>query len=313
MPRTRKRQSGSGSLALCITGGVRGGADCAASHIRSFVESNSHLDHVGVFLASWTDRQCTNLPKEVNRGQRQVTEAELRDLYNGTHIVSVHLADTSEYPLPGWADHVTNGTFPYPYSRGMLGGTHHMMTLWNWCANAVPDSYDAIARIRFDQCYPKQYRAEIWPPGKQSDEWHLKVTDTSKKWETPMDADTVYMSENLFHRDKEGQGTIPDDRDAIGLTAPMKAVFGNLVKEADKGVYNVSDQDYESHWGEPKFEAGLDTRDSPRSLLNPVGFWARERYPEKLLKHHILQQGYQYRFFGNGVSPYMHVPLRKEC
>ena len=49
-------------------------------------------------------------------------------------------------------------------------------------------------------------------------------------------------------------------------------------------------------------------------FLNPLGAWVREQYPEKLLKHHILKQGFSYKMINvtdQYVSPYAGVALVK--
>merc|ERR1712032_381558 len=90
----------------------------------------------------------------------------------------------------------------------------------------------------------------------------------------------------------------------MGASA-VKGVFGTLRAAADAGAYDVSDEEYRRRWGDPSSETGTDLEANPQALLNPVGAWVRERYPEKLLKHHVIQSGHQYRLVRiDELAPY---------
>lgn len=311
---------GNGSLALCITGGLRGGNECVESIRKTFVRANSHLGKVDVFLATWSDRQCVNSYGMKRR--KSVTEKFIRNLYRTMNVASVYVGNATDHPIPKWAyesNGYKTGVFPMSYKLGMLDGTHHMTTLWEECLKRVSPDYDVVVRIRFDQCFPPGYTMQFIPPdmrGQDAGLWKFQVATGNQKWATTLQPATVYMSENTFHRDRGNKiGTIPDDRMGFGLTGPMKGVYGTLRGAADAHAYDVDDETYSKRWGDPKNETGTDLLDNPRRLVNPKGAWVRERYPEKLLKHHIIQSGYKYEYIGGDwkLSPYLAVPLVREC
>jgi len=144
--------------------------------------------------------------------------------------------------------------------------------------------------------------------------WKVLIKNGRYSWSEPLQNGTVYMSENDYHRDRPELGTIPDDSIAWGLAASMKGVFGTLRAAADAGAFDVSDEEYRRRWGNPTEETGTDLVDRPERLLNPAGAWVRERHPEKLLKHHILQSGHQYGFVRvDEVAPYVILHPHSEC
>jgi len=207
----------------------------------------------------------------------------------------------------------------------LLDGTHHMATLWQQCLDLVPTDYEVIAHVRPDQLFPPNYR---WHFLKKSDSiWEVNIEHEDSSWKSILQNQTVYMSLNAYHMDQEllgdtlpkridigdksdvAAGTIPDDRLGFGLAEPMRAVFATMNEFADQGDYDISQQKYWKRWGAP-----LQDFSGPSTLLNPRHTWVREQYPEKLLKHHILQQGFKYTLISDDtVSPYAIGNLEKAC
>jgi hypothetical protein len=267
-------------------------------------------------VATWTDRQCTNRSREDNVGILKITEQEVRRLYEdaGVTVSGIWVGDPDGQGIPShfkdsWQSHRPED-FPYG-SMDMLDGTHHMARLWQECFVLVPQEYEVIIHARPDQHFPPNYLMYF-----ERDADHSTMVarivrgDKNSTWTARLDAGMVFMSLNRYHMIGTDSGTIPDDRLGFGLAAPMRGVFETMTSHADEGDYDISDVQYRERWGPPEAEL----LDMPNTLLNPLQAWVRERYPEKLLKHHILRQGFNYTLIqGRYVSPYDVVDLEKEC
>jgi len=295
-----------GSLAICVAGGMRGAHQCADSLVSSMVRPNiDRLKKVGLFVATWTDRQCSN--RKAN-----VTEEDVRQIYSkaGVELAGIWMGSPAGQGIPSpfkdtWASHAPE-EFPSG-SMYMLDGTHHMAKLWQQCLDLVPTDYEVIVHVRPDQYFPPNYK---WRFHKTtSAEWEVGFPEQQQSETYVLSDETVYMSLNKYHHVTGTPGTIPDDRLGFGLAKPMRGVFATMDIAADKGSYDVSKADYRKKWGPREADAPPQPH-----ILTPRRAWVRERYPEKLLKHHILQQGFKYKLISDSsISSYDIVGLKKDC
>jgi len=277
-----------GNLAVCISGGVRQGDECAESHVRSIVEaSRKNFHHVKIFFATWTDRQCSDdTPVGVTTS---VTESYLRELYPDQDM-DVWIGNDRGYPLSEGTDYPAPSTeetttkWPQKWSYDMFRNGRNMATLWAKCMDMIPDTYDVIVRIRPDRCFPSNYRLELSPEAVK-----IRLTDnTSARFIANLEEGKVFLPKN-YHHSVDTPNT-PDDRLSFGLAKPMKQAFGTLVQRADQHEFDLSDKQYVEKWGTPE-QAG-----NAKTALNPHGFWVREPYPEILLAHHLVNLNINYTF-----------------
>jgi len=278
-----------GSLAVCISGGIRQGDECAESHVRSIVEaSRKNFKRVKIFFATWTDRQCVDdTPAGVTT---HVTESFVRELYPNQDmdvwIGNAHgqpLSEANDYPGPNSKSY-NEAEWPWLWSYQMFGNARNMATLWEKCMDMIPDTYDVIARIRPDRCFPDNYRLELSPEAVK-----ISLTDNkSARFVANLEEGKVFLPKNYHH--SEDTPNVPDDRLAFGLAKPMKQAFGTLKQRADQHEFDLSDKQYVNKWGTPE-QSG-----SAKTALNPHGFWVREPYPEILLMHHLVNLNINYTF-----------------
>jgi len=328
--KTLHKETKDGSLAICVSGGLRGAQMGAASLVSAMVQPNlDRLRKVGVFVATWADRQCSNRTRGENTGFLKVTKGQVQQIYGkaGVNVEDIWIGNSVGQGIPGrfnksWGSHSSS---EYPLGgMHMLDGTHRMATLWQQCLDLVPTDYEVIAHVRPDQHFPPNYR---WHFQKESDGiWEVNIEHKDSSWKSILQNQRVYMSLNKYHMDQKllhvlpkridvgdksdvAAGTIPDDRLGFGLAEPMRAVFATMNVYADQGDYDISQQKYRTRWGAP-----LQDFSGPITLLNPWHTWVREQYPEKLLKHHILQRGLKYTLISDDtVSPYDIVTLERGC
>lgn len=171
-------------LAICITGGFRGGDDCTDSHVEAIWNQQQHWEHVGLFLATWLDRACTNRSREENRGQLRITETYLRQKYSSTNIEYIYVGDPDEHGAPSWvynSQGYQHGEFPQGYTKLMFEGTYRMMYLWEKCVSAVPRNYDVIMRFRFDVCLPMGWTMKFTCPPKQPSQVTSKDVEKARE------------------------------------------------------------------------------------------------------------------------------------
>jgi len=269
-----------GKLAVCISGGIRQGDECAESHVRGIVEaSRKNFNHVKLFYATWTDRQCVaDRPGEKASGP--VTESFIREMYPDQDM-DVWIGDArgypinaTEYPSPSPEEEMRH--WPYHWSYGMWQKARNMATLWEKCMDMIPDTYDVIVRIRPDMCLPESYRLTLSKTSVKI----VQPADTDAFFNANLEAAKVFMPKN-YHHSKDTPDT-PDDRMGFGLAKPMKQVFGTLLQRADQHDFDLTDKQYEQKWGTPEWSGAAN------ASLNPHGFWVREPYPEILVAHHAL-------------------------
>jgi len=264
-----------GNLAVCISGGIRQGDECAESHVRSIVEaSRNNFNHVKIFFATWTDRQC------VDGDTGPVNESFVRNMYPNQDM-DVWIGDARGYPIneanaypePNEEDKLTK--WPYKFSYGMWQKARNMATLWEKCMDMIPDTYDVIVRIRPDLCLPDSYRLTLSPGSAKI----VRPAVTDDFFIANLEEGKVFMARNNHHS-KDTPDT-PDDRMGFGLAKPMKQVFGTLKQRADQHDFDITDEQYVQKWGTPEWSG------SANVPLNPHGFWVREPYPEILVAHQL--------------------------
>jgi len=298
---TNEQEGGrKGNLAVCISGGIRQGDECAQSHVRSIVEaSRKNFRNVKIFFATWADRQCADdTPPGIITN---VTESFVREMYPNQDIDvwigdanGQPLSDVTEIPKPNNVK--TNAVFPYKWSYDMFTKCRNMVTLWEKCMDMVPDTYDVIVRIRPDRCFPDNYRIVLSP-----EDVKVRLTDNkSVFFSAKLEEGKLFMPKNYHH--SEDTPNIPDDRMAFGLAKPMKQAFGTLRQRADQHEFDLSDKQYVNKWGTPEKGGGADT------ALNPHGFWVREPYPEILLAHHLRNRKIKYAFIEPAEAGLFYLP-----
>lgn len=313
-----------GKLAVAISGGLRGFEECAASLVESFVKPNlEHFDQVDLFVATWDDRTCVP-PANVSLDQQPSVEL-IQKVYARAGIQieakNVWLGDHRRFHF-GYQHHSPDGVWPYNYKQAMMNNAEDMWLLWQATMSMVGSDHDVVVRTRPDMCFDPGWKLQFQ---KQKGQWTAMVAATQAKhamggWpedrdqllEIPLEPNLVYMGANDFHEDSRDH--VPDDMTGFGLYQPMEGTFGTTAIHVNKGMFNVTDEEYQQLWGQPVVETGSDLRDSPVALLNPPGSFVRERYPEKLLKHQILESGYRYALIEDPrYSPYRVSSPRRSC
>jgi len=232
-----------GNLAVCISGGVRQGDECAESHVRSIVEaSRNNFNHVKLFYATWTDRQC------VDGSTGPVNESFIREMYPNQDMdvwIGDDPGDMKQYQRPNPEEQMRH--WPYRWSYDMWQKARNMATLWGKCMDMIPDTYDVIVRIRPDMCLPDSYRLTLSPTTAQI----VQPAVTDEFFIANLEGGKVYMPKNYHH--SEDTPDMPDDRMGFGLTKPMKQVFGTLVQRADQHDFDLTDEQYVQKWGTPEW------------------------------------------------------------
>jgi hypothetical protein len=278
-----------GNLAICISGGLRTGDECAESHVRSIVEPNRMtFRHIKIFFATWAERQCSET------GFGPVTESFIRELYPNQdmdvwigddlgHPAGMYpLSQVTDYPDP--FDNVYyNATWPSRWSYRMFQSCRNMASLWRKCMDMIPDTYDVIVRLRPDWCFPYSYQLMVF----RNTVKVVRPDNTNAVFSAHLEEGKVLLPKNYHH--SKDIPDIPDDRMGIGLAKSMKQAFGTLVQRADQRDFDLTDEQYYNKWG------NVDTG-TKGVLLNPHGFWVRERAPEILLAHHLLDMKINYTF-----------------
>lgn len=282
------------NLAICISGGVRGGDYCAKSHIEAVIKpSMRHFEQVEIFYATWTERDCRrarNRDENPNPGLITINNTVIRDFYqdvvSDTMPINIWLDSEKNYSRNWHTEEelkkLKKEKWPFRYSMPMMSGCHMMVSLWDKCMAMIDSSkFDVVMRLRPDYCFNNFTRIEVFPKF---------VRLTYKEITT-----VVSMKENTIYIPKSGHSNtvrqVVDDKLAFGYMRPMKEVFGTLENDTIHGVYDVTDSEYHELYpkereanfiGDPNVN-----RDHP---LNPKGFWVRERYAELLLTHAIQRK-----------------------
>jgi len=264
-----------GNLAVCISGGLRQGDECAESHVRSLVEaSRANFNHVKIFYATWEDRQC------LDGGWGPVNESFIRGLYPNEDMdvwIGTPPFLTRDPALAGAA-------WPHWWTETMFRGSHNMAFLWQKCMDMIPDTYDVIVRTRPDWCFPSSYKLNASPKAVLVG----RAGSTNELFEAHLEEGKVFVPKSMYHS-QENILEIPDDRMGFGLAKPMKQAYGTMAQRMDQHDFDLSDEQYYKKWGKPDAKKeGL--------VLNPHGFFAREPAPEIMLAHHLLNMNINYTF-----------------